>query len=726
MTDSNWERIKAIVYAALDLPTDEREPFVERECGEDADLRERCLRLLRDFGRDDDFLRLDPEGDPPEPDRVAEFRIERKIGEGALSRVYEAYDLRLERRVALKLLPGSAHAPSEEVRRFQREAKLSARLDHPAIAKIYHEGELEGHHFIAMELVDGPSLAQEIQARREGRPEEASKRETFVRDVARWMLEVARGLEHAHHAGVVHRDIKPSNLMIGRDGHAKIVDFGIAKGHHLPTLTDAVELMGTLPYMSPEQAKTLEIDVDHRTDIYSLGVTLYETLTQKRPFGGRTTKEIISRITHYYPPPPRSVQEGIPRDLDAICTMAMAKRPEYRYAAAADMAEDLERFLDHRPLRFAGPSVRRSVREFFDRHGRRAALGAALVLLAIVAWQAPKYLTSRRWVPVRIAAFDTDGRELEGSVSYHRIDARSGIPGEERVPLGQLPVSESLEPGLYRFVVQVEGKPFLEFTRYRTDRDDPIEIEARFLAGDPFADMIEIEGSSLRIPAQEIDANCANRGAVVEVAGFWIDKYEVSIGEYRAFLAATGRPEPREWEGLPNDAETNRLPAIYVTWENARRYAEWANKRLVTHPEWELAGRGPNADRYPNPETNESNYEDRARMNRDGFGDDEFTEAFRRNARAVDSDAPGADLGLRTPSGIHFLLGNVAEWTESIMWMTQDSGEDRLADQDRWVMGPAWLHSGCNSNDLRMHHKIGVGDNGQKWVGFRCARSVEP
>ena len=372
--------------------------------------------------------------------RVAGYRIVRELGRGGMGVVYEAVHVDLDRPVALKVLGSRAAPDSTSRRRFLNEAKTAAALHHTHIVPVFDVGQVGGLCYYAMQRIEGAGLDGTLKSMRRDRSRAAgstgqksrpgkaeptalddgstpsamgataswgggdrgrpavsggvSRAPSFVPPKAsayyRWVAQLGRqaaeALAYAHHSGVIHRDVKPSNLLLDDSGTVWVADFGLARRLADPGLTQSDSLLGTPRYMSPEQAGGETLDA--RTDVYSLGATLYELLTLAPPFDGKTAAELVRQILHRDPAPPRRADGRIPRDLETIVLKAMSKRPGDRYASASDFAEDLRRFLDMEPVRARriGP-IGRGWR-LARRHPLQAAIttASAAAIVAVTAW----------------------------------------------------------------------------------------------------------------------------------------------------------------------------------------------------------------------------------------------------------------------------------------------------------------------------------------------------
>ncbi len=352
MTPERWEQVGKLYQAALALPPYERETFLDDACGDDTAMRREVESLLaaedvagsflaagamKDAAKmlvEDKSLSLDGK-------ELGHYHVLSLLGAGGMGEVYLAEDTRLKRKVALKLLPAELTANRDRLRRFEQEAQAASGLNHPNIITIHEIGQVDGLNFIVTEFIAGETLRQRMAKERMDLP--------AVLDVA---IQAASALAAAHAVGIVHRDLKPENIMLRPDGLIKVLDFGLAKLIEPPTATVNSEaatvarvdtkmgtVMGTAQYMSPEQARGLKMDA--RTDIFSLGVVLYEMLAGRPPFLGETTADIISVLLQKEPQPLSTLAPDTPAELQSIISKALRKDKDERYQTVKDLLIDL-------------------------------------------------------------------------------------------------------------------------------------------------------------------------------------------------------------------------------------------------------------------------------------------------------------------------------------------------------------------------------------------------
>jgi serine/threonine protein kinase/tetratricopeptide (TPR) repeat protein len=367
---------------------------------------------------------------------VGDFRIVRQIGRGGMGVVYEARQLSIDRQVALKVLPLAALVDTRALQRFRNEVTAIATLEHPHIVSVYAVGEERGVHYYAMRLVRGQSLADVIRELRNRASENSSlggaiirqvlsemdrpptgqsgeppsptatvvtgtdaaaaqtrsrrKSQTarstgdaeYFRNIAQLVIQAAEALQHAHDNGIVHRDVKPGNLLLDQEGTVFVSDFGLARIETGAGVTMSGDLLGTLRYMSPEQVSARREQIDHRTDIYSLGATLYELLTLQPMWSGNDKAELVRKISFEEPVSPRKINPAIPPDLETIVRKATSKEPLDRYASAGALAGDLRSFLEHKPIRARRPSIAQRIGKWTRRNP--AIMWSAVLLLTLL------------------------------------------------------------------------------------------------------------------------------------------------------------------------------------------------------------------------------------------------------------------------------------------------------------------------------------------------------
>lgn len=388
--------------------------------------------------------------------KLGKFELIEAVGRGAFGTVYRSRDTQLQRIVAVKVPRSGQLATDEDEDRFVREARNAAQLQHPGIVPVHEVGRSETLPYIVSEFVDGVTLSDALTDRKPG-----------FRESAQLVARVAEALDHAHRQGVVHRDLKPSNIMLTADGAPRVMDFGLAK-RDAGELTVTVEgqVLGTPAYMSPEQASGQAHHVDGRSDIYSLGVILFELLTGELPFRGNQ-RMLLNNVIHSEPRGPRSLNDRIPRDLETICLKAMAKEPGRRYQTAQLLANDLKRYLAGEPI-LARP-VGRLERNW--RWCRRNPVVASLMTAVVVVLVAGTTVST-------ILAIEAGARAREALAEKTRADAKAMEADEEREKAVAL---QALEVRLRERAQEAETQATEDARRAGLEAEKAQQV-ARFLA----------------------------------------------------------------------------------------------------------------------------------------------------------------------------------------------------------------------------------------------------
>jgi hypothetical protein len=722
--------------SSLELPPEERESFLRASAAGSEELLELLLQMhgapLEQIERSMRgmtvlaALRL-------EGRQLGDFRLGREIGGGAVGRVFEAVQLSLQRRVAVKVLR-LAHCENQEmVERFRQEPLFQSNLQHPHIVKVLHTGLADGWHYFAMDFIEGPSLAKLIEDGGTG-PEGFDAPLLLDLDSPRacaaLVEKVARALHFAHTNGLVHRDVKPHNILIDRSGEPYVSDFGLARSIDRAALTASLGdgLRGTLAYMSPEQATEFHA-VDARADVYSLGAVLYQMLTRCLPFEAESGVQLLSKILSpsRHVRPPHLVRPGVDETLSRISTIALEKRPERRFESALEMAEHLRAFCegtrhDTRPSRwFVQVGERR-----FDRRTALAGMAVGLPVvgltaLGVRAWRAPARKASLRVVLPR----GTAGVRVQ-LIPFLPPDHRLGaVVSEARYTDGER--ITGIEAGPYRIVVRDDSGASAELHRTFTANEE-LTVRAELTRPDPAdGSMARVSGGRQRIALPELgelDLECSD---------FWIDRSPVTNAEYREFLQATGLPLDDQWSPawrdlwngtgpLARPEHWDELPVVGVSWSRAREFAEWKGKRLPTIVEWWLAlglGAGPRVTPEKWRELEQRFAFARPRTKATPDGRHTTLAAYLEYARPA-REAEDRAFG---PHRLWHPFGNVAQWLEPGPFMRNDAG-GWVTTGMRFQAEGAWHFSPLSAEAPEGLIGLGIEANGAGDRGFRCARTA--
>lgn len=551
--------------------------------------------------------------------KIAHFELQEVLGEGSFGTVYKAWDTELLRYVAIKV-PREGRITKDTSRLFLREARAAAGISHPNVVSIYEMGQHAETFYIASELIDGISLSEYLR-HHSLEPVESAK----------LMIKLLSGVKVFHEKGLIHRDLKPGNILLDMQNEPHIADFGLARNEDRSdiTVTHSGQLVGTLLYMSPEQARGENKSLSIRSDIYALGVILYELLTGQKPFKSTSSRTLIYSILTDEPKRPSSLKKSTPRDLETICLKALEKDPDKRYLNAAEMADDLQRFLDHRPILARPISPPEQLWRLMKRHRLASLLGSLLIpavaavvflmlkpeqIRVVEAEPITEYLEAP---PIRYSArfsYILSGENIPPDVFADWVilplEQRTREPIEsEAIRISQKTNPElQLLPGEYLAVVNIPGFGFHEVYRYvpadpQATITGPYPHERWSVSADGVIVLPPIQVRRLSLIQRtmvsiprgqfEMGDGIGNRPKHTQtVEAFWVDPAEVSADDFEQFIPL----------GAHYSEPKGKYP-VCVHWDSATAFAEFSGKRLLRETEFEYLARDLGRSSFPSGST---------------------------------------------------------------------------------------------------------------------------
>ncbi len=765
MDAKRWKQVDDLLRSALGLPPVEREAFLQRACGNDAALEQEVRSMLVSHEKAGSLLRTPAfelpsqtaavvaQADAPRSSLIpipnaslgkgatlGQYTVLERLGAGGMGVVYRARDKRLERDVAIKVFPPGVQIDETARKRFRKEAMALAKLTHPNIAAVYDVGEKDGTDYMVMEYVPGQSLAERVRAGA-----------LPVSEAVSLADQVAKALQEAHEHAIVHRDLKPANIVVTPKGCAKVLDFGLAKllareGGDDATLSlpESIGLVGTPRYMSPEQAQGES--VDERSDLWSLGVVLYETLAGKPPFDGQGGVGVLRAVLEQTPKPLHELRPDVPKEVERIVSRALQKEASKRYQSVAEMERDLSSVLGQ----ITAAAVPQSSREL--RLSLRYAIPGGVLIAFLIAAGAWLYYRSaqRQWareqaIPeiaelqdqrkalaaflllkkaerilpgdphlVQLASQNTAGVSVTSSPPGATIEIKDYLsPTSAWYRLGTTPLNNIRIPdGYFRWRVSKKGVGTYEaapFTRdpagrfvkrqnFALDKEVAAPAGMSWVSGGPWMDYIGAIGwvGPYNLPPYYIDRyEVTNREyqKFIDAGGYakrqyWTEKFVRDGREMKwedamaLFRDSTGRPGPSTWEGGHYPDGRGDYPVSGVSWYEASAYAAFVGKSLPAFAQWYAAA--------SNSETD----------------DIVLISNISRSKLAPDGRFQG--LG---PDGTYDMAGNVREW------ILNDTGE-----ATKFILGGSWKAQTYLYADPQALSPFDRSPEN----GFRCVRNTAP
>ncbi len=629
---------------------------------------------------------------------IDRYEILELVGKGGMAMVYKAYDARLEREVAIKIIRRGAFPPEElveVVKRFEREAKSLAKLSHANIVKVMDYGEYEGSPYLVLEYFSGGTLKQKMEE------------PVLWQDAARLLLPIARGVEYAHNRGIIHRDIKPANILVTESGESMLSDFGIAKlfqSENNATLTGSGAAIGTPEYMAPEQWTG---ETSPKSDMYALGIIFYEMVTGRRPYVADTPGGVFLKQVTEPLPFPRDFTADLPKSVEQFLLKTLAKAPADRHADLSVFIKELEGLLENSGLVLAQKTTskakekkektQKAERETSAASPKKISTYAGIGGIFVVVLLLLAYFMFGS--PVSEASPELTAAPSRSSTATPKKSQEDSVADKPKLDIGSIIISEK-DDAILLYV------PAGEFTMGNNSQDALADCEkSRADAQNDYDCIIDFF----------IDEEPAT---LIMLDSFWIDQTEVTNAMYAECVAEGDCSNPLDKSSSTNasyydNPKFKDYPVIYVDWNMAKKYCEWAGRRLPSEAEWEKAARGTDERVYPwgyqLPNSNLLSYSEGV---------------YIRDTAEVAKRPDGKSF-----YGAYDMAGNVWEWVNSAYedypYDPDDGREEfKAIDDERVLRGGSWRN---NNSDIRSANRYNaLPTDVYSSAGFRCARSEQP
>ncbi len=632
--------------------------------------------------------------------QIGRYQILKQLGAGGMATVYKAFDTRLEREVAIKVIRREAFAPDEMdmlLKRFEREAKSLGRLSHPNIVGVIDYGEYEGAPYLVMEYLSGGTLKERL-----GKP-------IPWRNAVQMVIPIAQALEYVHARNIINRDVKPSNILMSEDGQPMLTDFGLVKifgeqGKEATHLTSTGTGLGTPDYMAPEQWTG---EATAQSDLYSLGIVLYEMITGHKPYTADTPAGVMIKQATEALPLPKTYIPDLPRDVESVLLKALAKDPIHRYPTMRVFLDDLQNLLAGKEVSASSIKTEQLREQMTGKVERQPSpLPPSPPPMETARLQKKRSPVLAIAVLGMIALIGLGGGCWLLSSNMDVLTSYFAPPPPTQVfpTHTSVPPTQNIEP----VVLAATATPTFEPTEASlpTEIKDSKNVTMVLIPAGEFTMGSDVTGNAESKPAHTIYLDA-----------FFIDKYEVTNEMYDACAFAVECRRPKQAGSVTHSTYYSnpvfaKYPVLYVDWKMAKAYCEWRGARLPTEAEWEKAARGTDERIYP-------------------WGNTKIDCSFANLPGCVGDTTPvdQYDTGV-SPYGVYGMAGNVLEWTSSLFKLYPYNSEDGRESPDaagkRVARGGSWHTFGGNSGNARTDSRLELDPAYYgPYVGIRCAISAD-